>query len=955
MARTGVGAIPVILLSFVVTGGAQVVSITDTTLAHQYFAKAEQLAAGAKYDSSSFYYEKAITLYEKNGKSLQVAQTYHNLGNLFMGKNDTEQALSYFNRALVIRLQSLGAEHLEVAKSYNNIGVAYQLKGDDEKALASHEKSLMIKLNALGEKSAEAANSYNNMGNVLRNVGDLEAALAYINKALIIRQQLFGENHPRVAHTYINLGNIYILKSDYDQGIACYKKSLNFFLAAGGKAEDLGPIYNNLGHAYRQKNDHDTALENLNQALATWKKVLDESHPDLGRIYFNLGRTYVLKNDYDQALAYYENCLALWKPVYGEKHPDMGDLYAVFAQLYWRKNELANTLAYYQKSLVALSADFNNENIYRNPSLQAISNKSTLQEVLKYKAETLEALFSAQTSDLRDLRMSLSTYQLAADLVDQMRNDHKEEGSQLTLAERTAALYEGAIHAALRAYDITKQMPDKFNAFYFAEKSKATILAQALQESSAKQFAGIPAALLEKEKSLRLDQAFYETEIQKEKFKTQKSDSAKVREFESRLFARKREYGSLMRQLEKAYPRYYDLKYRTETASVADLQKSLDQKTALLEYFLGDSTINIFAITREAYHTVTVKSDSALQGKMIALGNSFKNVSSQTEYLQNASELYRILVQPIAFQISSKPKWIIIPGGELHHVPFEALLKEPVLPSGRSAYHELPYLIKDHEISYHYSATLWLKNRTEKAAGGYIDTIAGFAPVFSKAANNGTLWFGPPANPLGHTVASPDKTKYLKTRDGKTLEELEHSAQETQNIVALFPARSRIYLHAEASEDNFKKHAGGYKYVHIATHGVVVNDSPKLSNLAFSQSQDQNAPEDGFLYSGETYNLKLTADLLTLSSCESGTGQLAKGEGLMALTRGFFYSGARNIVASLWKVYDEHTSRLMVEFYREIASGKSYSAALREAKLKMIVNPETAAPQSWAGFVLIGR
>jgi CHAT domain-containing protein len=92
-----------------------------------------------------------------------------------------------------------------------------------------------------------------------------------------------------------------------------------------------------------------------------------------------------------------------------------------------------------------------------------------------------------------------------------------------------------------------------------------------------------------------------------------------------------------------------------------------------------------------------------------------------------------------------------------------------------------------------------------------------------------------------------------------------------------------------------------------------------------------------------------------LSACQTGAGKLARGEGIMALTRGFLYSGARNIIASLWKVYDQHTSQLMVELYRQILSGKSYSAALRAAKLKMLEKPETAGPQSWAAFVLIGR
>jgi CHAT domain-containing protein len=311
-----------------------------------------------------------------------------------------------------------------------------------------------------------------------------------------------------------------------------------------------------------------------------------------------------------------------------------------------------------------------------------------------------------------------------------------------------------------------------------------------------------------------------------------------------------------------------------------------------------------------------------------------------------------MLVQPLASRIADKTKWVIIPDGKLHQIPFEALLTETVPPPSAADYRTLPYLIKQHEISYHYSATLFLKSLMEPARASYANLFVGFAPVFSETAKNGALF---QLQLPEFTVARPDAHRYLVTRDGKTLEELKYSAQELRDILAVFLNHGRNFLYQEASEENFKKTVKGSKYVHVATHGFINSENPKLSNLAFSQPQDNTAKEDGILFSGETYNLDLNADLLVLSACQTGVGKLVKGEGLMALTRGFLYSGARNIIASLWKVYDQHTSLLMVEMYRQIAAGKSYSAALREAKLKMIANPETAGPQSWAGFVLIGR
>jgi CHAT domain-containing protein len=408
----------------------------------------------------------------------------------------------------------------------------------------------------------------------------------------------------------------------------------------------------------------------------------------------------------------------------------------------------------------------------------------------------------------------------------------------------------------------------------------------------------------------------------------------------------------LVEQFEKIYPQYYDLKYKIQTAAVSDLQRSLDDKTALMEYFLGDSAIYIFAITQNGFATISVMKDSTFNATVTTLANSLKTLTSKTAYLRNAAALYRTLIKPVENQIAGKPRWVIIPDGELYQIPFEALLAANDPPNVDADYRTLPCLIKQHEISYHYSATLFLKSRQERPATRYTGPFAGFAPVFNEQSKNGNLFA---VTLPGFAVARPDAHRYLVTRDGKTLEELKHSEQELREILAVFFNRGRNYLYQEASEENFKKQTKGYKYVHVATHGFINSENPKLSNLAFSQPQSAGAEEDGVLFSAETYNLDLNADLLVLSACQTGAGQIVKGEGLMALTRGFLYSGARNIVASLWKVYDQHTSLLMVEMYRQIAAGQSYSAALREAKLKMITNPETAGPQSWASFVLIGR
>ena len=162
------------------------------------------------------------------------------------------------------------------------------------------------------------------------------------------------------------------------------------------------------------------------------------------------------------------------------------------------------------------------------------------------------------------------------------------------------------------------------------------------------------------------------------------------------------------------------------------------------------------------------------------------------------------------------------------------------------------------------------------------------------------------------------------------------------------------YFYSDATEKAFKSRIKNFDIIHIASHSFINEDQPQISGMVFAQPTDSTNTEDGILYAGETYNLDLNADLVVLSSCESGLGKLISGEGMMALTRGFLYSGVANIIFSLWKIPDKPTSELMIEFYKQMLSGKSYSESLRQAKLNLIKNEITARPRSWASFILIG-
>ncbi|MFC2119266.1 CHAT domain-containing protein [Bacteroidota bacterium] len=212
-------------------------------------------------------------------------------------------------------------------------------------------------------------------------------------------------------------------------------------------------------------------------------------------------------------------------------------------------------------------------------------------------------------------------------------------------------------------------------------------------------------------------------------------------------------------------------------------------------------------------------------------------------------------------------------------------------------------------------------------------------------------------------ITNHDDTLINSYYRNNSLNDLIYSENEIKSIDSIFKTSGKIantFLYSNATKKNFIKNAKNYKIIHIATHGIVNEFMKNMPGLIFSYSNKNLrdslfSPDDYILYSEEFSNLALSADLITLSACESGIGEIVNGEGIINMTRELIYSGAKNILASLWKISDKPTMLLMIDFYKNIQKGNSYSHSLRKAKLNMLKNEKTAHPIHWAGFVLVGN
>jgi CHAT domain-containing protein len=565
------------------------------------------------------------------------------------------------------------------------------------------------------------------------------------------------------------------------------------------------------------------------------------------------------------------------------------------------------------------------------------------------------------------LKLALRHYQACDTLINQARQSITTKSDKLALGQLANEVYRGAVNvclnlAASSSSPQTGTVYESFSyynelAFYFSEKNKSSVLLEALAGAEAQKFAGIPDTLLKEEHKLQIDIVLYKRIL------AEQPDSAQEILFRDKLFKANRQYDELIAVFESQFPEYFDLKYNFKPAGVQEIQKTLDTETAIISYLTGDSIITIFTITENKLDikTVPLIENLAYTIAVFRYGLLYPNSSmSAGDFKEYAYEMYGQLI-PDDVNKGIK-NLIIIPDAELSMIPFEALLTgDP----GDKEWKDLPYLVKDYNISYSYSANLFYKTLPKESSTipeyTELNDWLAFAPVFDDF------------NTGGLTIRSRELFQQLDTVsvdttgtrgiliNGEIIRPLPGTENEVQSIFKEFDEKGKkalVQIRRNANEEFIKSGVlKNYRLLHFASHGFVNTLKPELSGILLAQ--DTTINEDGVLYSGEIYNLKLNADLTVLSACETGLGEIKEGEGLIGLARALLYAGSKNIIVSLWKVADKSTSDLMIDFYKNLLEAnqekREFSQALQQAKLKMIDEGIYAHPFYWSPFILIGK
>jgi CHAT domain-containing protein len=484
---------------------------------------------------------------------------------------------------------------------------------------------------------------------------------------------------------------------------------------------------------------------------------------------------------------------------------------------------------------------------------------------------------------------------------------------------------------------------------------------------------GVDPALLQRESGLR-DQINARADRQIQLLSARRTQQADV--VGQQLDALITEYRRVQGEIRVSSPRYAALT-QPSPLSVAEIQRDLlDSDSLLLEYSLGDERSYVWAVTHDSlsahvlperaeiealalrvYELLTARNERP--GGETPAQRTARLDRAETEYQSLAGELSHILLGPVAAVLGAR-RLVIVSDGALQYVPFGAL-PAPTMVAGTNRYRPL---IVDHEVVSLPSASVLHVLRREIAGRSPAPkTVAVLAdPVFSlddprlrrsQASSGQSGTASPAAN------APSSEVRRSANESGVTaFERLRFTRQEADAVAALASADARLMAtdFAASKATATSEELGSYRILHFATHGLLNNLNPELSGIVLSLVDESGRPQDGFLRLHDIYNLRLGADLVVLSACQTALGREIQGEGLVGLTRGFMYAGAPRVLASLWNVDDRATAELMKQLYVAVLKqGEPPAAALRAAQVSMWRSGRWQSPYYWAAFVLQGE
>jgi CHAT domain-containing protein/tetratricopeptide (TPR) repeat protein len=855
-----------------------------------------------------------------------VATALGNLALLYDDQGRYAEAVPLLERALAIREKALGPDHPDVAQALNNLAKFYWKQGRYAEAEPLLKRALAIYEKALGPDHPDVAQALNNLAALDRDQGRYAEAEPLYKRSLAIRERALGPDHPDVATVLNNLAVLYGNQGRYAEAEPLYKRALTIReKALGPDHPDVAAALNNLADLYRSQGRYADAEPLYKRSLAIWEKALGPDHPDVARALNNLATLYDEQGRYAEAEPLYKRAQAIYEKALGPDHPDVATALNNLAVLYGSQGRYAEAepllkraLAIYEK---ALGPD--------HPDAAAALNN-------------LAALYAHQ-----------GRYADALPLV------------RTTIANKSANISPalpvlfGAQGAKLIAAD--EAIDDGLNVMQRASQTSA---GKALNELAVRFAAGNDrlAQLVRRDQDLaseavRLDKAI-SAAVSNE---PSKRDAAAEQRIRDRIAAITKERDDLGKTFAQEFPDYAALS-NPQPLTVKDIQALLADDEAIVVVNVGDKKSYVWAVTQRQADwkelTVTTAEVSKAVSALRA-GLDFDNVKPFDA--QASFALYQEILAPAEDMLRGKPRLSLVLTGALTSLPPQLLVTRD--PAGK-ALKDVDWLVRTHAVTVLPSIASLKVLRGKSAVADARNPLIGFAdPVFDPRGFKQNARLAAAETAARGVRGAVADISELKAK----LKRLQETANELRQVAASVHADpADVILGRDATETRVKQEKlDQYRIVYFATHGLLAGDVADFAKLNAEPALVLSLPEkptefdDGLLTASEVAQLKLNADWVVLSACNTASGDKPGAEALSGLARAFFYAGGRSLLVSNWEVETESAVVLMVGTFAALATDPklSHGEALQKSMLALIDDahhPDWADPKYWAPFVVVG-
>lgn len=859
-------------------------------------------ATGA-YGKAEPLVQRALATNEKvlEAEHPDTAVSLYVMGELYRATGAYGKAEPLVQRALAINEKVLGPEHPNTATLLNNLAMLYHHTGAYAKAEPLYQRALAIREKVLGPEHPDTATSLSELAGLYRDTGAYAQAVPLLERTLTMQEKVLGPDHPDTATSLNKIAELHRRTGAYAQAEPLYQRALTIReKVLGLEHPETSTSLNNLAVLYQATGAYGQAEPLLQRALAIGEKVLGPEHPDTATTLNNLANLYQDMGDYAQAERLYQGVVAIQEKALGPEHPDTASALENLASLYWATNDLLKARS------VLSRAD-------------AIQERQ-LSTFLLTGSESRKHAFLVRMHGKTSMNISLSLNML--------------DGHARALGFLSVLTIKGRVLDA---------MSESLAHLRASVKPEDRVIVEELmtvaQQRSTLTYQGIgnlkPEVYRQRLQELIARQEHLETDL-----------SAQSAEFRQQI----------------------------ALVTLPAVKAAIPKNAALVEWYRyapfdpkgkdprsrwGKPRYAVYVLGHEGEPVVVDVGEAESIDRLVQDFRAGLSDRASTYVKDVAKDLYEKLYKPLQLHLGNAHQLLLSPDGALNFVPFAALRDDTGTYLGAKKY--ITYLTSGRDLL------------------GYGTTPAPKSEMVVVANPD----YGPSAEQGAPVDSSLQPTRSLDLdRGGMTFTPLPGTAEEAKTLKALLKiSDDHMLTQANATEEQFKQ-LHGPRILHVATHGFFLKDnelpaaalkpvgftqdhasvalrenSLLRSGLALAGANQRRSGEkdDGILTAAEVAQMDLRGtQLVVLSACETGVGDVQNGEGVYGLRRALVLAGAESQVTSLWKVADEATKDLMMDYYKRLLRGEGRSEALRNAQLTMMKSKDRSHPYYWAAFVPIG-